>query len=449
MQEPTPDGVRAIEYANAHVSAILATAESAIEMLIEGPESDNPDLARAVKAVLDSQTEILEYRLKMLEKAVIQNHPNPEDRVAPASNTEYTVRINGLTQKYQEHITTRLPEILEDTTPTEESTFYTMMAIAIAHNQAARRLAREIATMKPGDPERLGYTDALLEVTTQLSGQSESLQKDIWEPDTYRKERLVRQAREAARDTKLLEELHQGQGPEEQEQEEVPYITLGLIALTLQGVDVIISKEGAQEMARAWDTELYSYEEHPGGEIRAQMEGAEATITVTRAGEETPAGSDIVLAVYEQEITPKEEFERAAALLKLATSRAVREGPQEEIPLKTRMCMDTDRIPEGYTDKRMKEPVSKIFLTESGKRCLNAITWERDDGLEQLILEDEGEVVNCFMFWSESLTTVKPDTTEQELLEILMATYAVGAQFMLQEHMDGPEENETENQRDC
>ena len=49
MKEPHADGVRAIEYANAHVNAVLATAETAIEILLEGPESHNPDLARAVK----------------------------------------------------------------------------------------------------------------------------------------------------------------------------------------------------------------------------------------------------------------------------------------------------------------------------------------------------------------------------------------------------------------
>ena len=451
MKEPHADGVRAIEYANAHVNAVLATAETAIEILLEGPESHNPDLARAVKTVLDSQTEPLEHRMKMLEQAVIENHPSPETREAPPSHAEYAARIEELSQRYEEHMTTRFPEIYEETTHTQDSTFYTMTTIPIAHNQAVRRLAREIATRKPGDPARLGYTDALLEVAAQLPGQSEilSIHEETGDANTDWKKMFMTRAQNAARDTELLEQLHQGQGPAEQEQEEIPDITLGLMVLTIHGVDVIKNEEGARELAQAWGTELQQYQEHTKGELRAQMEGGEAIIQVTQSGEETPAGSEITIPVEERQPTLKEEFERAAALLKLAASRATGTVPQEGIPLKTRMCMDTDRIPYGYTDNRREEPVSEIFLTESGHRCLNTITWERDEGLEQAILEDEGEVVSSYMFWSESLTTVEPHTSEQELLQILMATYTVGARFMPQEHLDSPKEDETEDPQNC
>ena len=61
MPEPTPEALREIAYACAHMNATLAIGEAAIEMLIEGPDGDDPDVARAAKHVMEAQTQPLEH----------------------------------------------------------------------------------------------------------------------------------------------------------------------------------------------------------------------------------------------------------------------------------------------------------------------------------------------------------------------------------------------------
>ena len=100
--------------------------------------------------------------------------------------------------------------------------------------------------------------------------------------------------------------------------------------------------------------------------------------------------------------------------------------------LKTRMCMNTDGIPAGYPDNRLADPINEPFITATGHRCLNSITWQRDREMEHNILKDHGDKVTSYLYWSESITTVPPGQNKEGFLQILMATYTVGGMFLLQ-----------------
>ena len=81
------EGTYEIEYATAHVEAIMAKAQAAIEILLDGPDGRNSHVARAVKLILDDHMRPLEHRMNRLEETVLKHHPNPGEREV----TRYTV----------------------------------------------------------------------------------------------------------------------------------------------------------------------------------------------------------------------------------------------------------------------------------------------------------------------------------------------------------------------
>ena len=261
MPEPTPRGLREITYASAYVNATLAISEAAIEVLLEGPDSHDPDVARAAKQVLDAQTKPLERWMEKLGDMVLRHHPNPENMETPPSHASYAMRIKEATENYENHMETRFPEILSENKPphTTDSAFYTFAIAMIATNRAVRRLAWEIASREKGSPGRLAYTEALMEIGTKADMKQSPWQDEALSSLTSmndRKKRFLERAIAATEDTQTIMEMYQNAGPGEQEQGEVPWIRLRLIVVTLPGMETITGMDDARELAREWGTEL-------------------------------------------------------------------------------------------------------------------------------------------------------------------------------------------------
>ena len=457
MPEPTPKGLREIEYAAAHVNAALAIGEAAIEMLLEGPDSHDPDVARAAKLVLNTQGKLLQHWMQTLKATLLRHHQNHENMELPPSHLSYAFRADEATKDYENHMTTMFPEICDERQPhTTDSAFYTFTIAMIATNRAVRRLAGEIASQEKGSPERLAYTEALLEIGTKADVKHPPAQNDALynlaqmgdcDMDNERKKRFLKRAQDAADDTETLREMHQGEGPGEQEQDDAPWIHLAIITVTLPGMKAITGLDDARKLARDWDTKLMG-ENNALRDRGTQfiMDKFQAGIEVIPAGEERPASSMITVVPEDQDDSLTMELEHTSNLVEMAISRGRREddGQESGTVLKTRMCLSTNRIPDGYGDSRLNKPLSYPFLTPSGHRCLDTITWERNDEMEQEILQDHRDVVNSYLVWSESMTTVPEKTTSTDLLEIMMATYTLGARFLLQDLAEYLTEDPTE-----
>ena len=301
------------------------------------------------------------------------------------------MRIGDATESYENHMATRFPEIFDEDQPqhTTDSAFYTFTIAMIANNRAIRRLAWEIASLEKGSPGRLAYTDALIEIGTNVAVNQPPEQDDAlsnlaqmgdWDRDNDRKKRFLERALTAAEDAETLTEMYQGEGPGEQEQGEVPWIRLRLIVVTLPGMETITGMDDARELAREWSTELV--EENSTFRdrgIQVIMEKFQTDIEVIPAGEEGPASSLITVVPEDRNDSLTMELEHTSDLVKIAISRGRREddGQQSGTVLKTRMCLSTNRIPDGFGDARLNKPLSDPFLTPSGHRCLNTITWDR------------------------------------------------------------------------
>ena len=443
MKKLTQQGAHAIAYASAHVNATLAIAEAAIEVLFEGQEAENEDLAQAVKLILDDQAGPLDHWMERLEQAVAEHHPDPGRIEQPRTHASYAARAEEATEKYDRHMEEKFPAVYQgDQEITQEAVFHTLVTTPVAINRAIRRLAAETASRQPGSPDRTAYIKALLEVAAKVPRQTETLTKrrEMDPPDSDRKRHLMNRAQAAALDTETIEAIHRANaaGENQEEQDDPPWVQLAFIEVTLQGTRVITSIGDAQALALAWGTTLTIPTPHPAIQaLRADLDHPQTTIEVQEPGDGTRPTSTITITVENQEKSPREELTQAADLLALTISRTpATETPPEGTVLRTRMCISTDRIPLNHPETRHREPVTENFLTPSGHRCLNAITWRRDDEIEQAILQDHGDIVNSYLFWSESLTTTGQQPTSEELLEILMATFTVGAKFLLQDNLD-------------
>ena len=127
------------------------------------------------------------------------------------------------------------------------------------------------------------------------------------------------------------------------------------------------------------------------------------TICGTRTGGPESGETEIMVQMEDMDGSLREEFEWAAGFLEQAITLARQRdsqdaGPEESTVMKTRHCMNTDRIPDGEPEDRMDKPFNEIFMTPSRYRCMNAITWERDEGAEQAILEKTGETGNEYQY---------------------------------------------------
>ena len=226
-----------------------------------------------------------------------------------------------------------------------------------------------------------------------------------------------------------------------EENQEILWVHLDLMVITLRGLEAVMTREEAEALAAAAGVKLTHYTEDgnsSGGETAAVLHEPFTTIRMTRNGGPESGETEIMVQMEDMDGSLREELEWAAVLLEqavlLARQRDSRDaGEGESAVMKTRHCMNTDRIPDGEPEDRMDKPINEIFLTPSRYRCMNAITWERDEDAEQAILEDTGETGKEYQYWSESITTLPAEPSRAELREILMATYTVGARFLLKD----------------
>ena len=201
------EGTYEIEYATAHVEAVMAKAQAAMEILLDGPDSRNSHVARAVQLILDDHIGPLEHRMKELEEAVLKHHQNPENRQVPESQPMFADRIQELTRRYDRHMTTRFPK---DMKHTEQSVFYTLTITPVVINRALQHLNAEIITREPGDQGRLGYISALKEVAAEIPRQKEvlALCQNRDQARNDRQRRFLKQAQAAAEDNERLTTLY-------------------------------------------------------------------------------------------------------------------------------------------------------------------------------------------------------------------------------------------------
>ena len=236
------------------------------------------------------------------------------------------------------------------------------------------------------------------------------------------------------------------QDEEKQEKQEIPWVHLDVVVITLRGLEAVRTQEEAEALAAAAGAKMDRYTEKGNG----SGDGGETTVVLyepftalcgTRTGGPESGETEIMVQIHDMEGFLLEELEWAAGLLEqailLARQRDPQDtGPRESAVMKTRHCMNTDRIPDGQPENRMDAPISEMFLTHSRYRCVNAITWERDEDAEKDILEETGETGKEYRYWSESITTLPSTPRRRELREVLMATYTVGARFLLKDILE-------------
>ena len=228
-----------------------------------------------------------------------------------------------------------------------------------------------------------------------------------------------------------------------EENQEILWVHLDLMVITLRGLEAVMTREEAEALAAAAGVKLthYTEKENDGGDSRepaAVLHEPFTTIRMTRNGGPESSETEIMVQMEDMDDSLGEELEWAAVLLEQAVLLARQHDSQdagegENTVMKTRHCMNTNRIPDGEPEYRMDAPISEIFMTQSRYRCMNAITWERDEDAEQAILEDTGETGKEYQYWSESITTLPAAPSRAELREILMATYTMGAKFLLKD----------------
>ena len=201
MRKTTPEGTYQIQYATARVEAIMALAEAAMMVLLDGPDGRNAHVARAVKMILDDQTGPLKHRLKLLDEAVEQHDPDPDHYQVPESQPKFAERLQEITERYEQH-TGRFPRNMKHT---PDSVFYTWSILPLVINRALNHLNAEVMTRETQDPTRRGYRDAMLELASIITVKDQRKVLDIsqkrGDPNSDRKKRFMKQAWAAVQDS--------------------------------------------------------------------------------------------------------------------------------------------------------------------------------------------------------------------------------------------------------
>ena len=199
-----------IELATARVEAIMAKAQAAMEILLDGPDRGNVHVAKAVKLILDDHMGPLQGRMEELEETVKRFYPNPEERDIPESQDIFGQKVEELTEQYERHMKATFPETYEQLNMTEDSVFYTLMITPVAVNRAILHLNGEIVARDPGDPVRMGYRDALLEMEMEIPEQRQVVteSQDRGAANNDRKRRFLEMAQDALTSTERTTEMY-------------------------------------------------------------------------------------------------------------------------------------------------------------------------------------------------------------------------------------------------
>ena len=213
------------------------------------------------------------------------------------------------------------------------------------------------------------------------------------------------------------------------------WVHLDLMVITTGSMLAFRDEQEAGELASIMGTELIRYTQGKGGTTSATMRGPLMDVSVTAPEDALQGYTKFWFQMYDEDRSLRGELMHAAAILekalKYAHDRDGR-GASQQITLTTRHCLTSDKIPEGQPDERIEEPMARIFYTENLRRLLSTLTWDRDHDLEEDIRQDTGEEERSYNFWSQSVTTAQAAIGQEDLLQILMSTYTVGAMFLLE-----------------
>ena len=219
-----------------------------------------------------------------------------------------------------------------------------------------------------------------------------------------------------------------------------PRITSGVLVVTIHDQEIFKTREDAEKLARANQTQVekYTHEEH--GITQVVLPNPYVEITLPGHRERRHGSTEFIfdmgpyMGPYIQPLGKK--MESAALLLeqgmRLHQERQKENRVQEEILLRTVHNMTSDRTPSGHPEEQTQEPISVMFLTPSGRHCLNKITWERDRELEETIREEDDEDPSPqYEYRSENITRIPPTLSKEEFLEIIRTTYITAVRFLL------------------
>ena len=202
-----PEATYLIEYATAHVEAVMAKAQAAMEILLDGPDRRNSHVALAVQLILDDQMDPLENLMTKLEETVLKHHPDPYNREVPDSQPMFADKIEKMTLRYDDHMASHFPKGMKHTA---QSVFYTLTIVPVVINRALHHLNAEVITRDPSDQGRRAYISALKELAEEIPDQAKTLAlcRERGEAKDDRQRRFLTQAEAAVQDTEHLVALY-------------------------------------------------------------------------------------------------------------------------------------------------------------------------------------------------------------------------------------------------
>ena len=207
-----PDATFEVQLATARVEAVMAKAASTMALFLDGPDSLNSHVAKAVKTILDDHMLPLQNRMEELSSAVEDHYPDPTTRPDPPdSHAMFADRVAGLTDRYDSHMNRHH---LDQQKYSASSVFYSMTITAVVTNAAIRALSGEVMSRDAHDPTARAYRTALLETAAEIPHRAQIIKNvsDDNEANNDRMRRHLRLAQEAEADTLRLVELHSAAG---------------------------------------------------------------------------------------------------------------------------------------------------------------------------------------------------------------------------------------------
>ena len=206
--QPDTGATYEIQLAAARVEAVMAKTAKAMEVLLDGPDSLNSHVAKAVKTILDDHMRPLENRLRELDDALNFHHPDPATRPEPpGSHAMFADRVSDLTSRYENHMRRHHRRMDKYTA---QGVFYTFTITAVVINAAVRTLGAEVISRDTSDPTARAYRTALLETAEEIPGRGQVISNLVrdGEAKNDRMKRHLQMAQEAEADTVRLVTLH-------------------------------------------------------------------------------------------------------------------------------------------------------------------------------------------------------------------------------------------------
>ena len=219
------------------------------------------------------------------------------------------------------------------------------------------------------------------------------------------------------------------------------WVHLDMSVITVHGLQAIRDEQEARDLASAMDLELQACELNKDATISAALNDQIMQVKSTSPNDGLRGTTQFWVQVYDHNGSLQHELDHIATTLHKALTHINHrpdENPASRLTLTIRHCMNSDHLPPGQPERRVDEPISQFFQTETGQPFLSTMTWERETDFNKEIQAQPGQEDPTYSFWSQSVTRIQAIPTTEHMLQLLMATYTLGALFLLEMPLPRP-----------